>query len=244
MEPRRNKKKKRRLRRALARLIALAVLAILLLAFWRYSPIVDWANPEQLGLLLDRVSASPFAGLLVVSAFLLGSFVVFPVTALIAANGVAFGPWEGLIWASAATLIAASVNYLLARTLPRQFVDRWFGPWMRRMGHRFESEAIVSIMIARNIPIVPFTLVNLVAGAARIRFRDYLIGTILGTGPTIVALTILGDRLRGAWFAPTVLNVGLLILAIALWFAVALGLQALSNRWISDRPQPLPPGLQ
>jgi hypothetical protein len=38
--------------------------------------------------------------------------------------------------------------------------------------------------------------------------------------------------------------VGLLILAIVLWFAVALGLQALSNRWVSARPLPLPPGLQ
>jgi uncharacterized membrane protein YdjX (TVP38/TMEM64 family) len=223
------------MRRALTRLLALFVIAALVLLIWRWSPLVERAGPEQIGHLLDRVSASPYAGLLVVGIYLLGSFIVFPVTALIAATGVAFGPWEGLIWASIATLVASLVNYYIARVVPLTFVDRWLGRWTRKMGRRFERDGIVAIMIARNIPFAPFTLVNVVAGAAKIRFGDYLIGTILGMGPTILALTILGDRLRGAWDSPTLQNVGLLLLAIAVWFAVALGLQAISNRWVASR---------
>jgi uncharacterized membrane protein YdjX (TVP38/TMEM64 family) len=224
-----------RMRRALTRLLALFLIAALVLLIWRWSPLVERAGPEQIGQLLDRVSASPYAGLLVVGIYLLGSFIVFPVTALIAATGVAFGPWEGLIWATIATLVASVVNYLIARVVPLKFVDRWLGRWTRKMGRRFERDGIVAIMIARNIPFAPFTLVNVVAGAAKIRFGDYLIGTILGMGPTILALTILGDRLRGAWDSPTLENVGLLLLAIAVWFAVALGLQAISNRWVASR---------
>ena len=151
-----------------------------------------------------------------------------------ALNG-AFGPWEGLIWASVATLVAAIVYYHLVRLLPSEFVDRWLGRWTRKMGKRFERDGIVAIMIARNVPFAPFQLVNIVGGLANIRFSDYLIGTILGMGPAILALTILGDRLRGAWDSPTLENVALLLLAIAVWFAVALGLQALSNRWVALR---------
>lgn len=224
-----------RMRRALTRLLALFVMAALVLAIWRWSPLVEGAGPEQINELLDRVSASRFAGLLVVGTYLLGSFIVFPVTALIAATGVAFGPWEGLIWASVATLAASVANYYLARLLPSPLVDRWLGRWTRKMSSRFRRDGIVAIMIARNIPFAPFTLVNVVAGLANIRFRDYLAGTILGMGPTILALTILGDRLRGAWVSPTLENVILLLLAIGVWFAVALGLQALSNRWVSSR---------
>jgi uncharacterized membrane protein YdjX (TVP38/TMEM64 family) len=223
------------MRRALTRLLALFVIAAIVLLLWRWSPLVERASPEQLGPLLDRVSDSHFAGLIVVATYLVGSLIVFPVTALIAATGVAFGPWEGLIWASVGTLVASIVYYHAARLLPAELVDRWLGRWTRKMGRRFQRDGIVAIMIARNIPFAPFQLVNIVGGLANIRFTDYLVGTILGMAPTILALTILGDRLRGAWDSPTPANVILLLLAIALWFAVALGLQALSNWWVSSR---------
>lgn len=236
MDPRGYNNNHPRMRRALTRLLALFVMAALVFLIWRWSPLVERAGPEQIGELLDRVSASRFGGLLVVGIYLLGSLIVFPVTALIAATGVAFGPWEGLIWATVATLVASIVNFYLARLLPSEFIDRRLGRWTRKMSSRFQRDGIVAIMIARNIPFAPFTLVNVVAGLASIRFRDYLAGTILGMGPTILALTILGDRLRGAWDSPTLENVILLLLAIGVWFAVALGLQALSNRWVSSRP--------
>jgi uncharacterized membrane protein YdjX (TVP38/TMEM64 family) len=243
MEARGYKKNHPRMRRALTRLLALFLIASLVLLIWRWSPLVERVGPEEIGNLLDRVSDHAYSGPLVVAIYLLGSLIFFPVTALIAATGVAFGPWEGLIWASIATLVAAIVYYYLARLLPPGLVDRRFGRWTRRMGSRFQRDGIVAIMIARNVPFAPFQLVNVVAGLANIRFSDYLIGTILGMGPTLLALTILGDRLRGAWDAPTLENVALLLLAIALWFAVALGLQAVSNRWVALRGRrPVPPG--
>ena len=235
MEARGDNNNHPRMRRTLTRLLALFVIAAIVLLIWRWSPLVERASPEQIGQLLDRVSDSRFAGLIVVATYLLGSFIVFPVTVLIAATGVAFGPWAGLIWASVGTLVAAIVYYYLARLLPSELVDRCLGRWTRKMGIRFQRDGIVAIMIARNVPFAPFQLVNIVGGLANIRFGDYLVCTILGMAPTILALTILGDRLRGAWDSPTLTNVVLLLLAIALWFAVALGLQALSNRWVSSR---------
>ena len=235
MEARGDNNNHPRMRRALTRLLALFVMGAIVLLIWRWSPLVERADPEQLGHLLDRVSDSVYAGPIVVAAYVLGSLIVFPVTALIAATGVAFGPWEGLAWASVGTLVAAIVYYHLARLLRPEFVDRWLGRWTRKMGRRFQRDGIVAIMIARNVPFAPFQLVNIVGGLANIRFTDYLVGTILGMAPTILALTILGDRLRGAWDSPTIANVVLLLLAIVLWFAVALGLQALSNQWVASR---------
>lgn len=230
-----NNRNRRRLRRAAWRLAALCVLVAVLFAFWRYSPLGEWSDPERLGIALDGLRANPWAGPIVVLAFLVGSFFVFPVTALIAATGIALGPVDGLLWASVGSLVAAIVTYGAARMLPDTLLEDWLGPWIGRLGRRYERGGIVSVMVARNIPIAPFTLINVVAGAANIRFRDYLIGTVLGMGPTIAALTILGDRLRGAWEDPTLLNIVLLLLAIAIWFLVALSLQSLSNRLVSAR---------
>lgn len=206
-----------------------------MLAFWRYSPLGEWSDPARLGEALDALKANPWAGPIVVLAFLVGTFLVFPVSAMIAATGIALGPMSGLLWASVGSLVAAIVTYGGARLIPDRVLDNWLGPWIRRLGRRYEHGGIVSVMVARNIPIAPFTLVNVVAGVAKIRFRDYMIGTVLGMGPLIAALTVLGDRLRGAWEEPSAVNVVLLVLAIAIWFVVALGLQLLSNRLVSAR---------
>jgi uncharacterized membrane protein YdjX (TVP38/TMEM64 family) len=85
-------------------------------------------------------------------------------------------------------------------------------------------------MVIRNVPIAPFTVVNLLAGASSLRFRDYLLGTALGMAPGIAAVTLMGDRLRGVLEDPTAGNVGWLLLAVGLWVGLALGLQSLSNR--------------
>lgn len=225
----------RRMRRGLIRLLGLFLLIGALLALWRYSPLDEWTLPSQVGVWLEQLRASEWAGPIVVAGFVLGSFVVVPVTAMIAATGIALGPTNGLIWASVGSLAGATVNYAIARKIPEATIERWAGPWVGRMGQRLKRGGIVAVMVARNLPFAPYTLINVVAGGARIPFRDYLIGTILGMGPVIAALTILGDRLRDAWEDPNAANIALLLLAILLWFVLALGLQTLSNRLAAAR---------
>jgi len=88
----------------------------------------------------------------------------------------------------------------------------------------------VPVLVIRNVPVAPFAVISIAAGASSIRLSDFLIGTALGVGPGIAALTVLGDRLRGVWQHPTAINVGLLVAAIVLWIGLALGLQVVSNR--------------
>jgi len=227
----------RRFRRALRRLAVLCIVVGSLLGLAQFFSVDDLRDPARFGFWIERLNSNPWAGPMVVAAFLVGSLVVFPVTALIAATGVALGPLDGLLWALIGSMIAAILNYAFARVVPAEVLDEWIGPWIRRLGMRFNRSGIVSVMIARNIPIAPFTLVNVVAGAANIRFRDYVLGTLLGMGPMIAALTVLGDRLRGVVEDPTVMNVLLLCLAIGVWFVIGLGLQMLSNWLVVARCQ-------
>jgi uncharacterized membrane protein YdjX (TVP38/TMEM64 family) len=215
------------------RLGALCLLAALLLIVWRYSPLREFGDPARLGVVFDNLRNSPWAGPLVVSGFLFGSFLVLPVTGMIAATGIALGPTDGLLWASVGSFVGATVNYGIARMLPDSTIESWVGPWVGRMGRRLQRGGILPVMVARNVPFAPFTLINIVAGGARIPYHEFLIGTALGMAPVIAALTILGDRLRGAWEAPTIMNISLLVLVVVCWFLLAYALQALSNRWLS-----------
>jgi uncharacterized membrane protein YdjX (TVP38/TMEM64 family) len=80
------------------------------------------------------------------------------------------------------------------------------------------------------VPLAPFTLVNVVAGASQIRLTDYLAGTALGMAPGLIALSALGHQILHVLSNPTLGQLALLALATALWITMAIGVQALAER--------------
>src|SRR5687768_689547 len=56
-----------------------------------------------------------------------------PVLLLIAATGVAFGPWLGPLYAMAGCLASASFGFALGRWLGRRRIERWGGRRVRQI---------------------------------------------------------------------------------------------------------------
>jgi uncharacterized membrane protein YdjX (TVP38/TMEM64 family) len=181
--------------------------------------------------LVEDISTQPWAGPAVVTAFLLGSLVFFPVTVMVLATAIAFRPWSGFTWAYSGCLLAASAGYGIGRLVGRGTLQAFLGRRMQRLAQKLRSGGIVSIVLIRNVPIAPFTLVNLAAGALQVPFSRFVLGTALGMGPGIAAATLLGDRLREIWNQPSAANIGLLAVAVALFFAAVVVLQAVVNRF-------------
>ena len=81
------------------------------------------------------------------------------------------------------------------------------------------------------MPIAPFVVVNVVAGAVQIRLRDFLLGDGSGMSPGIFAIVVLGKQLQQAVQDPGMGNITLLI-GLAMFFAlVGIGFY----RWYSGR---------
>jgi uncharacterized membrane protein YdjX (TVP38/TMEM64 family) len=50
--------------------------------------------------------------------------------------------------------------------------------------------------LVRLVPVAPFAVVGVVAGAVRVSALDYLLGTVLGMLPGTLAATVFGDQLQ------------------------------------------------
>ena len=88
------------------------------------------------------------------------------------------------------------------------------------------------------MPIAPFTLVNLAAGAMSVKFSDYMLGTALGLAPGLTMMCIFGRQVRAFWNHPSITK-ALVGVAIALvWIGVSVMLQ----RWMSRRNAVAAPG--
>jgi phospholipase D1/2 len=71
------------------------------------------------------------------------------------------------------------------------------------------------MLTVRVVPIAPYTVVNIVAGAFHIRFRDFIFGTILGMAPGILAITVFERQLEVAIREPGAGSLGLLAAVVA-----------------------------
>jgi uncharacterized membrane protein YdjX (TVP38/TMEM64 family) len=154
----------------------------------------------------------------------------FPVTVLIAATAVSFGAWPGLPYAAAGSMASATVTYGVGSWLGAGVLRRLLGPRLNRIRRGIARRGILAITAVRLVPVAPFTLVNLAAGALKVSLPDYLIGTALGLVPGLAAMSLLGDRLARVLTDPTLFDVGVLMAVVVAWLGLSIGLQALITR--------------
>ncbi|WP_338664348.1 VTT domain-containing protein [Pararoseomonas sp. SCSIO 73927] len=212
----------------LARAALLLLPVALLLLLWKLTPIAGMLTPEAMrGALTDRGHWGPA---LSVGLFLLLGFVAFPVNVLILGTAAAFGTWPGLAYAAIGALVSAAATYGLGRKLGPDLLRRVLGPRINRVSQAVNRNGILAVTTIRMLPVAPFTLVNLVAGAMKIRFPDYMIGTALGLLPGIALLSLVGESLSRILENPTPRNIGILTGVLVAWALVTWGLQKLFRR--------------
>jgi uncharacterized membrane protein YdjX (TVP38/TMEM64 family) len=115
-------------------------------------------------------------------------------------------------------MVSAAVGYGAGHALGHERLERWGGTRIRHLSERLSRKGVMTVFLARKIP-APYTLVNLVAGASRIRFVDFLWGTFLGMGTGVVGLAVFGNQLKSMWTSPSWTTAGI---TLAILFAPAL----------------------
>jgi phospholipase D1/2 len=181
-------------------------LLVLLGGLWRWTPLHDWLSPSRLSEWANAVAAWPLATLVVGAGITLGSLLMIPLTLLILQAAFIFGPATGFLTAFTAAMVSAVVAFLIGRAVGRDGLQRLATPRIARLSRRLARRGVLTVAAIRLLPVAPFTVVNMVMGAARIKLWHFTLGTAIGLAPGCVALTIFGDRLSQAVRRPDVLN--------------------------------------
>lgn len=161
----------------------------------------------------------------VVVAFVALGLALVPVLLLIAATGIAFGPWLGPAYAMAGCLASASAGFAIGRWMGLRRIEHLGGDRVTRITRALERNGTLAVFFLRKVP-APFLLANVVAGAARIRYRDFIVGTVLGMGALVVALAGFGYQLPKLLEDPSPVTLA----TAALFLGVPLSLAWFINR--------------
>jgi phospholipase D1/2 len=120
-----------------------------------------------------------------------------PVVLLIAATGIAFGPLLGPLYAMAGCLVSASTGFAIGRRMGSWRVQNLGGERVTRLMHVLRQNGTLAVFLVRKVP-APFALENIVVGASRVRYRDFIIGTVLGMGAFVIGLAGFGYQITAA----------------------------------------------
>ena len=174
------------------RTLAFVVLALGLLAAWRWTPLASWVDAERLVAAARGFAAASWALPAACGVFVGASLLLFPITVLIVALALFFGPWVGFAGSMAASLTAGVIGYGAGHF--------WWGDPAHRPGgvrteilrRALKRRGLVAVAAIRLVPVAPYTVVNMAAGSTRLGLGRFTLGTLIGMAPPTFALS---------WFA-------------------------------------------
>jgi uncharacterized membrane protein YdjX (TVP38/TMEM64 family) len=185
-------------RPAWGKLLILAGIVAGLVALWRFTPLAHLITPDNVVQWAKEFGSKPWAPLVVILAYTPACFVMFPRPLITLAGVIAFGPWLGFLYALVGVVLSAVVTYYVGKRMKRDTVRRLGGPGLDRMIEVLRKHGLVAMTLLRLVPIAPFFVEGIVAGAVRLKLRDLALGTAIGMLPGTLAATIFGDQLEGA----------------------------------------------
>lgn len=111
------------------------------------------------------------------------------------AGGFLFGPVLGTVYVNVGATTGATLAFLAARYLLRDWVEKKFGDRLGPIQEGFAKNAFSYLLTLRLIPIFPFFLVNLVSGLTRVNLGTYAVATALGIIPGSFVYAYAGRQL-------------------------------------------------
>lgn len=205
----------RQLRYKLAALVMVILCIVLLALAWSFSSLREWLDVDRIVLALRQLANGH--GLLVAAlAFAVALVVAVPLTFLTLVVVVAFGPWAGFVCAMAGAQVGALCSYWMGAALGRDIVRKLGGERVNRVSQKLAQRGLLAVIAVRMVPIAPFAVVNMIAGASHIRLRDLLLGTFLGMAPGTLAIAVFVETILDAMRHPSPSS------GIAVVFTVAL----------------------
>jgi uncharacterized membrane protein YdjX (TVP38/TMEM64 family) len=152
--------------------------------------------------------------------FMAAGLLMFAHAAVLWATALTFDPLHAILYCEMGSLASGVFVYGLARVLREGVVRRIAGSYMERVSRALGRRGVLTLVVLHTFPICPFSILNLIAGATHIRFRDFVLGTILGATPGILFVCLFGHHVVHTLHHPSALNIGLLVLFVGVGILV------------------------
>ncbi len=161
------------------------------------------------------LSYGDFAALCFVLIFSLKPILVFvPTSILSIIAGSIFGPFTGLCLCMISSFFSSTLAFFLARFLGKPFVDKTIGGKALKLDENIGENGLIIILLMRLSIIFPFDALSYACGLSKMKYRDYILGTMIGILPEITVYSFMGNSIRHPFSVKFLLPI-LLVVSLA-----------------------------
>jgi len=146
-----------------------------------------WTSPLRDALLWigDLGPRAPFVYALV---FAIGTVLFLPGSILSLVAGALFGPVTGSLVVFFGASAGASAAFLIARNILRRRIEEHLhsSPTLEALDRAVDDDGLITSILVRLSPLIPFNLLNYVLGGTSMRFTHFLLGLFAMLPATIL----------------------------------------------------------
>ncbi len=152
-------------------------------------------NKDQIQFLIENHYALSIACFYITCIIFINSPI--PVAALIKVlGGFFYGVYLGSLFNITATLLACLVGFSLSRYIFKKPFEARYKSYLNKIEHEIKTNGFYYFFILRIIMVVPYFLINIVAGLSVISFKTFFYSTLLGVIPASIVYANGGSHLE------------------------------------------------
>ncbi len=176
------------------KIVLLLVLILSLFISQFFWDIASYFHPERVKNWL--VSAGVLAPFIYMALMALAVIISpIPSLPLDIAAGAFFGPFVGTLYSVAGALGGATVSFIVARHLGREFIERFLGGHVNFCTECSNRLLTKIVFLSRLLPVISFDVVSYGAGFTKMSLKNFLFATFFGMIPLTFIYNYFGSVL-------------------------------------------------
>ena len=181
---------------------------------YRYGSFIMHPNLKEWGKVLR--SYGKYSPLIFIILYSLKPLIlVIPTSAMSILAGRLFGPWLAFIYTMLSCFFSSTIAFYLARYLGKDFVDKLLKGKSLKFENDIEKYGFQIMFLMRLSFVFPFDPLSYAAGLSRMKYKDFILGTMIGIIPEMFAYSFIGKHLEKPFSVAVILPiVAVVIIAV------------------------------
>lgn len=123
-------------------------------------------------------------------------FLIIPASLLSILAGSIFGPYEAFTLSMISCYFAGTLGFFLSKILGKSFVHKLLKGKAIGLDANAEKHGFKIMLIMRLSTLFPYDPLSYAAGLTKMKYKDFIIATLIGISPEMLAYSFMGKNLK------------------------------------------------